>query len=64
MIRRHLGFSVEEWQSLPWWQQWTYLEGLEAEGFVTYDESIAQEVSVPSNARDITDLPGVKVEAL
>lgn len=28
MVRRKLQFSVEEWESLPWWQQDVYIEGL------------------------------------
>lgn len=31
MIRRHLGFSVDEWRALPWWQQRLYAEGLAEE---------------------------------
>lgn len=28
MMRKHLGFSVNEWQSLPWWQQKLYIDQL------------------------------------
>lgn len=28
LVRRRLGFSVDEWQALPWWQQNLYLDGL------------------------------------
>lgn len=31
MVRRHLGFSVDEWDALPWWQQRLYIEELDAE---------------------------------
>lgn len=31
MVRRHLGFSVDEWDRLPWWQQRLYVEELDAE---------------------------------
>lgn len=31
MIRRHLHFSWDEWEALPWWQQQSYLEGLQEE---------------------------------
>lgn len=27
-MRKHLGFSVTEWDSLPWWQQRMYAEEL------------------------------------
>lgn len=28
LVRRHLGFSVDEWRALPWWQAELYLRGL------------------------------------
>jgi hypothetical protein len=31
MVRRHLGFSVGEWDALPWWQQRLYVEELDRE---------------------------------
>ncbi|WP_190824684.1 hypothetical protein [Saccharopolyspora pogona] len=31
MVRRYLGFSVDEWDRLPWWQQRLYVEELDAE---------------------------------
>lgn len=31
MIRRHLGFTIDEWQALPWWQQRLYMEGFAEE---------------------------------
>lgn len=31
LARRHLGFSVAEWQALPWWQSRLYAEGLAEE---------------------------------
>lgn len=30
-MRRHLGFSVDEWERLPWWQQRMYVEELDTE---------------------------------
>jgi hypothetical protein len=34
MARRHLGFTIDQWQNeLPWWQQQVYAEGLEEEFF-------------------------------
>lgn len=31
LVRKHLGFCVAEWDSLPWWQQRMYAEELTAE---------------------------------
>lgn len=31
MVRRHLGFTIDEWESLPWWQQRVYVESLAEE---------------------------------
>lgn len=31
MARRRLGFSVDEWLSLPWWQRRVYIEGMNNE---------------------------------
>lgn len=28
MVRKHLRFSVDEWQALPWWQQKLYIDQL------------------------------------
>ncbi|MGW1676036.1 hypothetical protein [Saccharopolyspora sp. NPDC002376] len=30
-MRRHLHFSIDEWDRLPWWQQQVYIEELDAE---------------------------------
>lgn len=30
-MRRHLNFTVEQWDALPWWQADHYWAGLEAE---------------------------------
>jgi hypothetical protein len=29
--RRRLGFSIDEWVSLPWWQRRVYIEGMNNE---------------------------------
>ncbi len=29
--RRILGFTIDEWQALPWWQRRVYVEGAEDE---------------------------------
>ncbi len=29
--RKHLGFSIDEWLALPWWQRRVYIEGMEDE---------------------------------
>lgn len=26
--RRYLGFDITEWESLPWWQQDAYMDGM------------------------------------
>lgn len=31
MARRHLGFTIDQWEDLPWWEQQVYAEGLEIE---------------------------------
>lgn len=31
MGRRYLGFTIEEWRALPWWQRRVYVEGLNNE---------------------------------
>ena len=33
MVRKHLGFSIDEWDRLPWWQQKVYVEELQADLF-------------------------------
>jgi hypothetical protein len=42
LVRRHLGYSVEEWEALPWHQQLVYLEGL-AEEFYDPDRNVEDE---------------------
>ena len=27
LARRKLGFTIDEWQALPWWQEDVYVEG-------------------------------------
>lgn len=31
LARRHLGYSIDEWEELPWWQQRVYMAGLREE---------------------------------
>lgn len=31
LVRRRLQLSINEWESLPWWQQMVYMEGLREE---------------------------------
>lgn len=31
VARTHLGFSIDEWLALPWWQRQVYAEGIERE---------------------------------
>jgi hypothetical protein len=33
MARRHLGYTIDDWEELNWWQQQVYLEGLGEEFF-------------------------------
>ena len=48
MVRRHLGYSIDEWEALPWHQQRVHMEGLEWEFYespdgteaVDYDDSL------------------------
>lgn len=51
--RRHLGYSPEEWDHLPWWQARLYLEGMRME----FDPDHAE----PAQATDDLGLFGVSV---
>lgn len=31
LVRRHLDFTIDQWEELPWWHQLVYLEGIEWE---------------------------------
>lgn len=31
VARTKLGYTIDEWRALPWWQRRVYLEGMEAE---------------------------------
>lgn len=31
VARKHLGFTIDEWLALPWWQRQVYAEGLTRE---------------------------------
>lgn len=44
LVRRHLGFEIEQWEALPWHEQLVYLEGLEQEFYDPGDEEIGDEV--------------------
>lgn len=32
VVRQELGFGVDEWRALPWWQQRNYITGLVRRG--------------------------------
>lgn len=64
-----MGFTIDEWEALPWWHTWLYMKEWEAEkkaqeearengGEVPYDRS---RVPVEGDIADMVDL-GVKVE--
>jgi len=56
VVRRHLGFSIDEWELLPWWQQMVYAEGLREE---FYDEDASIQTD---DSDDWSNLPaGVEV---
>lgn len=38
MARRHLGLSAKDWDTLDWWEQRLYIEGLVDEGLVSDGE--------------------------
>jgi len=42
LARRHLGFTIEEWEQLPWHHQQTYLQELVAE-FSQQFEALTEE---------------------
>jgi hypothetical protein len=31
IVRRHLDFTIDEWEALPWQHQMVYMEGIEQE---------------------------------
>lgn len=60
LVRRHLGFEIDEWESLDWIKQRVYLQGLREE---FYDE----DSSVDSDDSDDWDTglpPGVEVKRI
>lgn len=50
MVRRHLGFTIDEWEQLPWWQQRVYMESL-AEEFGSEE----QRQQVPDRILDLDE---------
>jgi len=40
--RRRLGFTINEWLSLPWWQRRVYVEGLNAEAEAAAGHGVGQ----------------------
>lgn len=60
-MRRYLGFTVDEWDSLPWWQQHMYANELSADvgGEVTAEFDAAPDD--PASSEELADL-GFNVE--
>ncbi len=54
MARRYLGFTADEWDGLPWWQQRLYLEGVDAE-FAAAAPNEQQPVPAHTNPMDSDD---------
>lgn len=52
VVRRELGYGVDEWQALPWWQQQLYIDGLNAEADRA-DQGAAQ--TTPGGGSDYID---------
>lgn len=42
VVKRRLGYGVDEWRALPWWKQRLYLDGLEEEFSGTSEEGQTQ----------------------
>ena len=49
IVRRHLQFSIEEWEALPWYQQLVYLEGIQEEFYQEDDSEPEREEDVSGN---------------
>lgn len=47
-MRKHLGYSVAEWESLPWWQQRMYLSELDTDLTVRRNPDPAQSEPAPA----------------
>lgn len=68
MVRRYLGFTINEWENLPWWQRDAYWEELEYDapwqrelcGMAQLPEKPPREVDV-DQMDDITTL-GIKTK--
>jgi len=43
VVRRRLRFSIDEWESLPWWQQMVYLDGIHEEFYDSEDDDESSE---------------------
>ena len=49
IVRRQLGFSIEEWEALPWYQQLVYTEGLKEEFYREDDSDREDEEDLSDN---------------
>lgn len=56
LVRRHLGFSIEDWERLPWFQQRAYLEGLKQEFYREEDEETGDEQDLTEDWSGLTRL--------
>lgn len=60
LAKRRLGFSIDEWEALPWWQQMVYLEGL---GEEFYDpEQDEQEQDLTSDWSSLAGTMGAQYQ--
>lgn len=55
-MRKILGFSVDEWDALPWWQQTLYLEQISFDPEFNEDADNSQ-ASGAERATSFDDLP-------
>lgn len=51
VVRRHLGYTIDEWTALPWWQRRLYLEQMQEEA----DEAADRAGGTPGGGPDPYD---------
>jgi hypothetical protein len=54
-VRKELGFSIDEWDAMPWWQQRVYIEQLELYAAIQRGEHIPDDLLPDDDSRAVTD---------
>jgi hypothetical protein len=57
VLERFLPRVADKWDEMPWWEQYTYIEGLRAEGIIQSDQD-------GSDGAQELQSTGVKVRAI